>query len=105
MVFQMSTVRKIFLARPCIVDASLFIAESSFGSGLDMDVVCSILKELEMPEMRCSAKLGVARFSLDNWQVMIYKNGHIDIRRVKDIDDAAKAIEMVGIMLKDGFTG
>jgi ArsR family metal-binding transcriptional regulator len=35
---------------------------------------------------------------------MIYKNGHIDIRRVKDIDEAAKAIEIVGIMLKDGFT-
>jgi ArsR family metal-binding transcriptional regulator len=46
----------------------------------------------------------VARFRLDNWNVMIYRNGHIDIRRVKDVDDAAKAIEMVGIMLKDGFT-
>jgi len=100
----MSTARKISLARPCIEDASLFIAESSFGSGLDMDVVCRILGELEMPEMRCSTKLGVARFRLDNWQVMIYKNGHIDIRRVKDIDEAAKAIEMVGIILKDGFT-
>lgn len=101
----MSTARKIFLARPCIEDASLFIAESSFGRGLDIDIVCSILEKLEMPEMRCSAKLGVARFRLDNWQVMIYKNGHIDIRRVKDIDEAAKAIEMVGIILEDGFTG
>jgi len=36
---------------------------------------------------------------------MIYRNGHIDIRRIKDVDDAANAIEMVGIMLKDGFTG
>ena len=96
------------MTRPCIEDASLFIAESGFGSGLDMDVVCSILgelEELEMPGMRCSARSGVARFRLDDWQVMIYRNGHIDIRRVKDVDDAARAIEMVGIMLKDGFTG
>ena len=57
-----------------------------------------------MPGMRCSTKLGVARFRLDNWQVMIYKNGHIDIRRVKDIDEAANAIKMVGIILRDGFT-
>ena len=73
--------------------------------GIDLDIMCSILEELGMPEMRCSAKSGAARFRLDDWQVMIYRNGHIDIRRVKDIDDAAKAIEMVGIMLKDGFTG
>lgn len=58
-----------------------------------------------MPGMRCSAKLGVARFRLNDWNVMIYRNGHIDIRRIKDVDDAANAIEMVGIMLKDGFTG
>jgi len=75
---------------------------------MDMDVVCSILgemEELEMTWMSCSARSGVARFKLDDWQVMIYRNGHIDIRRVKDVDDAARAIEMVGIMLKDGFTG
>ena len=93
----MSTVRKIFLARPCIEDASLFIAESSFGSGLDMDVVCRILGELKMPEMRCSTKLGVARFRLVNWQVMIYKNGNIDIRRAKDIDEPPRQLKWSGL--------
>ena len=58
-----------------------------------------------MPEMRCFAKLGVVRFRHDNWQVMIYRNSLIDIQRAKDIDDAAKTIEMVGIILEDGFTG
>jgi hypothetical protein len=48
-----------------------------------MDVVCSILgelkylEELEMLGMRCAARSGVARFRLDDWQVMIYRNGHI----------------------------
>ena len=42
----------------------------------------------------------MVRFRRNEWQVMIYRNGHIDIQRAKDIDDAARAIEMVGIMLK-----
>jgi len=50
-----------------------------------------------MPGMRCSTKLGVARFRLDNWQVMIYKNGNIDIRRAKDIDEPPRQLKWSGL--------
>jgi len=49
-----------------------------------------------MPEMRCFAKLGVVRFRPDDWKVMIYRNGQIDIQRAKDIDDAAKTVKRCG---------
>ena len=35
--------------------------------------------------------------SPDDWKVMIYRNGQINIQRANDIDDTARTIEMVGI--------
>ncbi|MCK4929128.1 MAG: hypothetical protein KAR76_05275 [Methanosarcinales archaeon] len=99
----MCAAKEIFLARPCVEDPSLFIAESSFGRGMDMEIVCRILEKLDMPEMRCSIRLGVARFRLDNWQVMIYRNGRIDIRRVTNVENAADAMHRVEFMLETAF--
>lgn len=99
----MTAGNKIHLARPCIEDPRLFIAESSFGRGIDMEMACSILKELGVKEMRCSSRLGVARFRLDDRQVMIYRNGRIDVRRVLNVDDAAIAIDQVESMLENAF--
>lgn len=95
--------REIVLARPCVEDPSLFIAESSFGRGLDMEMVCRILDELDIPERRCSTRLGVARFRLDDWQVMIYRKGRIDVRRVTDVDNAADAMNRVESIVRLAF--
>ncbi|HUV81689.1 MAG TPA: hypothetical protein VMW53_01235 [archaeon] len=99
----MITAREIYLARPCIEDPKLFIAESNFGRGLDMEIVCTILAELAVPEMHCSTRLGVARFRLDDWQIMIYRKGRIDIRRVSNIDDASRAIDQSEKILQNAF--
>jgi ArsR family metal-binding transcriptional regulator len=99
----MITAREIHIARPCIEDPKLFIAESNFGRGLDMEIVCTILTELAVPEMRCSTRLGVARFRLDDWQIMIYGKGRVDIRRVSNVDDASRAIDQVEKMLQNAF--
>jgi ArsR family metal-binding transcriptional regulator len=99
----MITAREIHIARPCIEDPKLFIAESNFGRGLDMEMVCTILAELAVPEMRCSARLGVARFRLDDRQIMIYGKGRVDIRRVSSVDDASRAIDQVEKMLQNAF--
>lgn len=93
----------IVLARPCVEDPSLFIAESNFGRGLDMEMVCRILDDLDIPERRCSARLGVARFRLDDWQVMIYRKGRIDVRRVTDVDNAADAMNRVESIVRLAF--
>lgn len=100
----MSTSQEIFLARPCVEDPSLFIAESSFGRSLDMELVCRILENLDVPEMRCSTRLGVARFRLGDKQVMVYRKGRIDIRRVTDVEDAADTMRQVESMLGDAFS-
>ena len=68
-----------------------------------MDIVCDTLKQLNLPELRCSTRLGVARFKLDDWQIMIYRNGRIDIRRVSSVDDAKVAIDRVENMLHNAF--
>jgi len=88
----MRATRDIVLAKPCVEDPSLFIAESNFGRDLNMKIVCRIL---DVPERRCSIRLGVARFRLDNWQVMIYRKGRVDVRRVTGMDNAADAIGQV----------
>jgi ArsR family metal-binding transcriptional regulator len=99
----MCAAREIYLARPCIENPNLFIAESSFGRSLDMEIVCNSLKQLQVPEMRCSPRLGVARFRLDDCKIMIYRNGRIDIRKVSGKDEASKAIDRVEIMLENAF--
>jgi len=38
-------------------------------------------------------QIRVIRFRPDDWQVMIYRNGQIDIQRAKDIDDAVKTVK------------
>jgi ArsR family metal-binding transcriptional regulator len=99
----MHTTREIVLDRPCVEDPSDFIAESNFGHDLDMEIVCRILDELDVPERRCSIRLGVARFRLDDWQVMVYRKGRIDVRRVTDVDNAADAMSRVESIVSLAF--
>jgi len=47
--------------------------------------------------------LGVARFRLDDWQVMVYHKGRIDVRRVTDVDNAADAIGQVESIVSLAF--
>ncbi|MBW6517555.1 MAG: hypothetical protein K0A89_03535 [ANME-2 cluster archaeon] len=99
----MCAARDIVLARPCVEDPSLFIAESHFGRSLDMEIVCRILDELDIPERRCSIRLGVARFRLEDWQVMVYRKGRIDVRRVTNVDNAADAMNRVESIVSLAF--
>lgn len=100
----MAAARKIYLARPCVEDPTLFIAESSFNRKLDMEMVCSILREINAPETRCSTRLGVARFRLDDCQVMLYRNGRIDIRRVSSISEASNVMDRVESLISTVFS-
>jgi len=99
----MRATREIVLVRPCAEDPDLFIAESNFNHGLDMEMVCRILNELDVPERRCSIRLGVARFRLDDWQVMVYRKGRIDVRRVTNVDNAANAMSRVESIISLAF--
>ncbi len=96
------------LARPCVDEPGKYIAESKYPNGFLMDVLCSILQkniqEANISELKCSERLGVARFELGDNTILLYRNGRIDIRRGADVADARLIMKKVKRMVKDAFT-
>lgn len=90
------------LSRPCVEDPSRYIAECNLGKRLVMEKLCDILKGAK--ELKCSAKLGVARFELEDKSVMIYKSGRVDIRRIQDPQEARRILLKIELMVKEAFT-
>lgn len=99
---------EIKLARPCVDDPGKYIAESQYSKGFSMERLCETLNvkldQGNISELKCSAKLGVARFDLEEKTVMLYRNGRIDIRRTKDIEDAKILIKKIEDMVAKAFT-
>jgi len=95
---------EIRLARPCLEDPTRFIAECHIGSKLDMEKLCNVLRAIEAKDLKCSEKLGVARFELEEKSVMIYRSGRIDIRRIRSTGEASELMEKIKYMAKDAFS-
>ncbi len=91
------------LSRPCLEDPNRYLAECHLERKLVMDKVCQTLRELRAKNLRCSVRLGVARFELEGKSVMIYQSGRVDIRRIKNIDEATHIMEKLISMVKDCF--
>lgn len=58
-----------------------------------------------MKELKCSVKLGVARYELDGRSVMMYQSGRVDIRRIHDTSEAEDVMWQITAMVKDAFSG
>ena len=95
---------EIRLSRPCVEDPSRYIAECHLGKCLDMKKLCEILGNTGAKELKCSIRLGVARFELDGRSVMLYKSGRVDIRRIQNTAEAQNVMEKVMSMVKEAFT-
>ncbi|AEH61715.1 conserved hypothetical protein [Methanosalsum zhilinae DSM 4017] len=99
---------EIKLARPCIDEPDRYIAESRFSHSFMMDTLCSILNKLsesgEISGIRCSAKLGVARFEWQEKTILLYRNGRIDIRRAVSVEDADHIITGLQKMIIQAFS-
>ena len=95
------------LARPCVDEPGKYIAESQYPSGFMMDVLCSILQnklqEGEIFELKCSERLGVARFDLGGKTILLYRNGRVDMRRTANVADARLVMEKIEKMVKEAF--
>ncbi len=91
------------LSRPCIDDPSRYIAECHLGKRLDMEKLCEVLRCAGAKELKCSIKLGVARFELEGRSVMLYQSGRVDIRKIRNTDEAQNVMEVVMSMVKDAF--
>ena len=92
------------LSRPCVEDPSRYIAECHFGKRLVMEKMCGLLRNVGAKELKCSIKLGVARFELEGRSVMLYQSGRVDIRRIQNTDEAKDVLEEIRAMVKDAFS-
>lgn len=73
----------IVITRPCTDAPDRFIAEYSFGHRFNVD---RLVKAID--GARCSESLGVAKFDYDDKTVILYRGGRIDLRKIKDVEDA-----------------
>ncbi|MFZ2410765.1 MAG: hypothetical protein WAW23_04265 [Candidatus Methanoperedens sp.] len=95
---------EIRLSRPCIEDPSRYIAECHLGKRLDMEKLCEILRNTGAKGLKCSIRLGVARFELEERSVMLYQSGRVDIRRIRNTAEAQNVMELVMSMVKDALS-
>ncbi len=56
-------------------------------------------------DLKCSIKLGVARFELEGRSVMIYQSGRVDIRRIQTTDEAREVMGLIKSMIEDALNG
>ncbi len=91
------------LSRPCVEDPTRYIAECNLGKGLVIEKLCKILQELGAKELKCSINLGVARFELEDKSVMLYRSGRVDIRRIRNNEEARIYLEKISFMVKDAL--
>lgn len=93
------------LARPCIEDPLLFLAECHLGKKVNIEKLCVSLRSLGAKELKCSVRLGVTRFELEGRSVMIYQSGRVDIRRVRNTDEARGVMEKIMDMAGEALSG
>ena len=91
------------LSRPCIEDPALYIAECHLGKKVDIGKLCDILRSTGAKELKCSVRLGVARFELEGRSVMIYQSGRVDIRRIQSTDEAREVMEKIMNLARDAL--
>ncbi len=70
-----------------------------------MEKLCDILRNLGAKDLKCSIKLGVARFELEGRSVMIYQSGRVDIRRIRTTDEAREVMGQIKSMIEDALNG
>ncbi len=92
------------LSRPCIEDPTRYIAECHLGKRVDIGKLCDILHGTGAKDLKCSVRLGVARFELEGRSVMIYQSGRVDIRKIRNTGEAKGVMEQITEMVKDALS-
>ncbi len=92
------------LSRPCIEDPTRYIAECHLGKRVNIEKLCDILRGTGAKDLKCSVRLGVARFELEGRSVMIYQSGRVDIRRIQNTGEAKGVMEQIIDTVKDALS-
>ena len=69
-----------------------------------MEKLCDLLRETGAKELKCSLNLGVARFELEEKSVMLYKSGRVDIRKIRNTDEARIFLEKILLLISDALS-
>ena len=92
------------LSRPCVDDPTRYIAECHLGKRLVMEKLCDILRQIGAKDLRCSINLGVARFELEEKSVMLYQSGRVDIRKIRNTEEARIFLEKIFSMVREALS-
>jgi len=92
------------LSRPCVDDPTRFIAECHLGKRVLIDKLCELLRGYGAKGLKCSVKLGVARFELEEKSVMIYSGGRVDIRKILNTGEAIDVMEKITDLIKEALS-
>ncbi len=69
-----------------------------------MERLCEVLGRAGVAELKCSVRLGVARFELEGRSVMLYRSGRVDIRRIQNTGEARNVLEQIASLVRDAFS-
>jgi len=92
------------LSRPCVDDPTRYIAECHLGKRLVMEKLCDILRQTRAKDLKCSINLGVARFELEEKSVMLYQSGRVDIRKIRNTEEAQIFLEKIFLIVREALS-
>ena len=69
-----------------------------------MEKLCDILREIGAKDLKCSLNLGVARFELEEKSVMVYQSGRVDIRKIRNTEEARIFLEKIFSMVSEALS-
>jgi len=101
---------KIGYISPCVSNNEKILAEAQLEMGeknnfLDSDEMCQVLQTSDVfKDVKCSAKLGIAKIEHDGKTIILNRRGRISVREAKDKNDAVKTIKfLVDFLVKMGL--
>ncbi|MGZ4942109.1 MAG: hypothetical protein ACXV5N_10595 [Halobacteriota archaeon] len=83
--------------RPC--KGGGILVEGTFDRPFSMITLCTILQG----RGKCAEKLGVARFSYDDYEITLYKNGRVDVHSVESTERAIEILDVVKAIVQEAF--
>lgn len=92
---------EIDLVRPCADHPDRYIAEARLPSKIDFERVDRVLQGL--PDLKFSGRLGVAKFTLDGREVIVYRSGRVDLREIRSVEDARGVMQRLEGLLQGCF--
>ena len=69
-----------------------------------MEKLCDTLRQINAKDLKCSINLGVARFELEEKSVMLYQSGRVDIRKIRNTEEARIFLEKIFLIVREALS-